>query len=190
MPASLDTLKSANHDQQVGNNIVKRALEEPLRWIAQNAGSDGAIVVQKVREMKSEEGYNAATDTYEDLVKAGVIDPTKVARTALQNASSIASLLLTTEAMITEIPEKKEAMPAAAPAAPAAWAGCTEIRLSPMAYRPIGGAAESGGPAPSPFRFLPGRSAVVLRYFEGAAAGADRSTSATICCTPRSCDCA
>ena len=121
---ALDNLKSANHDQQVGVNIVKRAIEEPMRWIAKNAGSEGSIVVQRVREMKTEEGFNAATDTYEDLVKAGVIDPAKVVRTALQNASSIASLLLTTEAMISEIPEKKEAMPAG-PGGPAAWAGCT-----------------------------------------------------------------
>jgi chaperonin GroEL len=113
----LDGLKAANHDQQVGVNIIKRAIEEPMRWIAQNAGCEGSIVVQKVKEMKVEEGFNAATETYEDLVKAGVIDPTKVVRTALQNASSIASLLLTTEAMVSEIPEKKE------PAAPAGGPG-------------------------------------------------------------------
>jgi chaperonin GroEL len=110
---ALDTVKGDNHDQQVGINIIKRAIEEPMRWIAQNAGNEGSIVVQRVKEMKTEEGYNAATDTYEDLVKAGVIDPAKVVRTALQNAASIASLLLTTEAMVSEIPEKKEA---AAPA--------------------------------------------------------------------------
>ena len=113
----LENLKGANHDQQVGINIIKRAIEEPMRWIAQNAGNEGSIVVQKVKEMKTEEGYNAATDTYEDLVKAGVIDPAKVVRTALQNAASIASLLLTTEAMVSEIPEKKE------PAAPAPGGG-------------------------------------------------------------------
>jgi chaperonin GroEL len=110
--AALDTLKAGNADQQVGVAIVKRAIEEPMRWIAQNAGSEGSIVVQKVKDLKTAEGYNAATDAYEDLVKAGVIDPTKVVRTALQNASSIASLLLTTEAMVSEIPEKKEPMPA------------------------------------------------------------------------------
>jgi chaperonin GroEL len=100
-------------DQQIGVNIVARAIEEPMRWIATNAGHEGSIVVQKVREMKESEGFNALTDTYEDLVKAGVIDPTKVVRSALQNASSIASLLLTTEAMVSEIPEEKKEAPAA-----------------------------------------------------------------------------
>src|SRR5437870_208428 len=95
-------------DQQIGVNIVLRAIEEPLRWIATNAGHEGSIVVQRVREMKDEEGFNALTDTYEDLVKAGVIDPVKVVRSALQNSSSIASLLLTTEALISEIPEEKK----------------------------------------------------------------------------------
>jgi chaperonin GroEL len=95
-------------DQQIGVNIVKRAIEEPMRWIAMNAGHEGSIVVQKVREMKESEGFNALTDTYEDLVKAGVIDPAKVVRSALQNSSSIASLLLTTEALISEIPEEKK----------------------------------------------------------------------------------
>ena len=95
-------------DQQLGVNIIRRALEEPMRWIAQNAGSEGSIVVQNVRDAKDkDEGFNAQNDTYENLVKAGVIDPTKVVRTALQNAGSIASLLLTTEALIAEIPEKK-----------------------------------------------------------------------------------
>ena len=84
------------------------AIEEPMRWIATNAGHEGSIVVQKVREMKDTEGFNALTDTYEDLVKAGVIDPAKVVRSALQNSSSIASLLLTTEALISEIPEEKK----------------------------------------------------------------------------------
>jgi len=93
-------------DQQIGVNIVARAIEEPLRWIATNAGQEGSIVVQKVREMKEEEGFNALTDTYENLVKVGVIDPTKVVRSALQNAASIASLLLTTEAVISQIPEE------------------------------------------------------------------------------------
>jgi chaperonin GroEL len=110
--AVLDGLKAASHDQQVGINLVKRAIEEPLRWIAQNAGAEGSIVVQKVKDMKQDEGFNAATDTYENLVKAGVIDPAKVVRTALQNAASIASLLLTTEAMISEIPEEKKDAPA------------------------------------------------------------------------------
>src|SRR5436309_2163416 len=109
----LETLKLGG-DQQIGVNIVRRAIEEPMRWIATNAGHEGSIVVQKVREMKESEGFNALTDTYEDLVKAGVIDPVKVVRSALQNSSSIASLLLTTEALISEIPEEKkeaQAMP-------------------------------------------------------------------------------
>src|SRR4030088_558133 len=106
----LDGLK-LHGDQQIGVNIVKRAIEEPMRWIATNAGQEGSIVVQKVREMKDEEGFNALTDKYENLVKAGVIDPAKVVRSALQNASSIASLLLTTEALICEIPEEKKAAP-------------------------------------------------------------------------------
>ena len=109
---ALDKLK-VDDDQQLGVNIIRRALEEPMRWIAQNAGFEGSIVVQKVRDAKdSDEGFNAQTETYENLVKAGVIDPTKVVRSALQNASSIASLLLTTEALITEIPEEKSAAPA------------------------------------------------------------------------------
>ncbi|MQA31545.1 MAG: chaperonin GroEL [Luteitalea sp.] len=104
----LDGLK-LDGDQQIGVNIVKRAIEEPMRWIATNAGHEGSIVIQKVRDMKESEGFNALTDTYEDLVKAGVIDPAKVVRSALQNASSIASLLLTTEALICDLPEKKDA---------------------------------------------------------------------------------
>ena len=108
---ALDGLKLGG-DQQIGVNIVARAIEEPMRWIATNAGHEGSIVVQKVREMKDEEGFNALTDTYENLVQAGVIDPTKVVRNALQNSSSIASLLLTTEALISEIPEEKKEAPA------------------------------------------------------------------------------
>src|SRR6187401_1926602 len=104
---TLDGLKLPG-DQQIGVNIVKRAIEEPIRWIASNAGHEGSIVVQKVRDMKESEGFNALTDTYEDLVTAGVIDPAKVVRNALQNSSSIASLLLTTEALISEIPEEKK----------------------------------------------------------------------------------
>jgi chaperonin GroEL len=95
-------------DQKVGVDIIRRAIEEPMRHIAANAGAEGSIVVAKVKEMKQDEGFNAATETYEDLVKAGVIDPAKVVRNALQNASSIASLLLTTEALVSEIPEEKK----------------------------------------------------------------------------------
>jgi chaperonin GroEL len=104
----------AEGDEQIGINVVKRALQEPLRQIAENAGEEGAIVLGKVSDSKDNNfGYNALTGEYEDLVKAGVLDPTKVVRTALQNAGSIASLMLTTEALISELPEKKEspAMP-------------------------------------------------------------------------------
>ncbi len=105
---ALDKLKLEG-DQKVGLEIIRRAIEEPMRWIATNAGQEGSIVVSKVKEQKSQdEGFNAATETYEDLVKAGVIDPAKVVRSALQNASSIASLLLTTEALVSEIPEEKK----------------------------------------------------------------------------------
>jgi len=107
----LDKLKLEG-DQLVGLQIIRRAIEEPMRWIAMNAGQEGSIVVSKVRDMKTDEGFNAATETYEDLVKAGVIDPAKVVRNALQNASSIASLLLTTEALVSEIPEEKKEAPA------------------------------------------------------------------------------
>jgi chaperonin GroEL len=96
-------------EEQFGVNIVKRAIEEPLRHIASNAGTEGAIVLDKVRNGKGSFGYNAASEEYEDLLKAGIIDPTKVVRTALQNAASVASLLLTTEAMIAEKPDDKSA---------------------------------------------------------------------------------
>jgi chaperonin GroEL len=103
-------------DQKVGAEIIRKAVEAPLRNIASNAGVEGSIVVQKVKESKDPNyGYNAATETYEDLVKAGVIDPTKVVRSALQNAASIASLLLTTEAMVCDIPEEKKDAPAGGP---------------------------------------------------------------------------
>jgi chaperonin GroEL len=95
-------------DEQIGVKIIARAIEEPMRWIAANAGHEGSIVVQRVREMTDEEGFNAQTERYENLVAAGVIDPTKVVRSALQNAASIASLLLTTEAVISLIPEKRQ----------------------------------------------------------------------------------
>lgn len=104
--ASLDTLKGANDDETTGISIVKRAIEEPLRQIAENAGVEGSIVVQKVKEGKGDFGYNARTDVYEDLKKAGVIDPAKVTRIALENAASIASMLLTTEAVIADKPSE------------------------------------------------------------------------------------
>ncbi len=105
--SALDNLKAENADEKVGFDIVRRAVEAPLRTISNNAGVEGAIVVQKVYEGKGAYGYNARTEVYEDLVKAGVIDPTKVTRTALQNAASVAGLLLTTEAVISEKPEEK-----------------------------------------------------------------------------------
>ena len=93
-------------DQQAGVNIIVRAIEAPLRFISENAGVEGSIVVDKVKSLKGAHGFNAASEEYEDLIKAGVIDPTKVVRTALQNAASVASLLLTTEAMIADKPEE------------------------------------------------------------------------------------
>jgi chaperonin GroEL len=110
----LDTFKidSLDTDEQIGVNIVRRALEEPLRQIASNAGKEGAVIVERVRAEESESfGFNAATEQFEDLVSAGVIDPAKVTRTALQNAASIAGLMLTTEAMISELPDEKSDMP-------------------------------------------------------------------------------
>jgi len=104
----LKTLKLEDSDEQIGIEIVRKAIEEPIRMIVQNAGAEGSIVVEKVRQSKDASyGYNALTDNYENLVEAGVIDPTKVARTALQNAASIAGLLLTTEALIVEKKEEK-----------------------------------------------------------------------------------
>jgi len=97
-----------NEEQRAGVNIIRRSLEEPLRRIAENAGIDGSIVVDKVRNAKGAQGFNAQTEEYEDLIKAGVIDPTKVVRTALQNAASVSSLLLTTEAMVAEKPDEKK----------------------------------------------------------------------------------
>ena len=105
--SALDNLKLEG-DEAVGADIIRRALEAPLRTIANNAGIDGAVAVDKVRSLKGNEGLNANTNTYEDLVKIGVIDPTKVTRSALQNAASIAALMLTTECIVTDIPEKKE----------------------------------------------------------------------------------
>lgn len=115
---ALDTLKDVkgtNQDEQTGINIVERAIEEPLRQIVRNAGGEGAVVVQKVREGKGDFGYNAREDKYEDLRAAGVIDPAKVARVALENAASIAGMFLTTECLICDKPEEKPAMPMAQP---------------------------------------------------------------------------
>jgi len=112
---AIDKLKGDNEDEETGIAIVKRALEEPLRQIVENAGLEGSIIVQKVKEGKDDFGFNAQTEVYEPLLKAGVIDPTKVARVALENAASIASMLLTTECVLVSIKEEKPAMPPMSP---------------------------------------------------------------------------
>ena len=110
--SALEGLKVENADQQIGISIVRRALEEPIRIIAQNGGWEGSVIANKVKEGKDAFGFNARTGEYEDLIKAGVIDPAKVTKTALKNAASIAGLLLTTECLIAEKKEAKPAMPA------------------------------------------------------------------------------
>jgi len=105
---SLNSVKCENEDEETGVQIVRRSLEEPLRQIVENAGMEGSVVVQKVREGKDDFGFNARTDVYENLYEAGVIDPTKVTRVALENAASIAGMLLTTECVVAEIKEEKE----------------------------------------------------------------------------------
>jgi chaperonin GroEL len=111
LPA-IEALKLEDADEQIGVDIVKRAIEAPLRMLASNAGVEGSLIVQEVKKRKGNEGYNVATGEYTDLVKAGVVDPKKVTRSALQNASSIAGLLLTTECLVTELPEKEKPAPA------------------------------------------------------------------------------
>ena len=108
----LDKVKTENDDQKIGVEIIRRALEEPVRQIVANAGLEGSVIVNKIKEGKDDYGFNAQNEQYENLIKSGVIDPTKVARIALENAASVASLLLTTEATIVEKPEKKESAPA------------------------------------------------------------------------------
>jgi chaperonin GroEL len=108
---ALDNIKDLEPDEKVGVAIVRRAIEEPTRQLANNAGKEGALVVEEVKKRKGNEGYDVAADEYTDLVKAGIVDPTKVTRSALQNAASIAGLLLTTEALVTEIPEKEKTPP-------------------------------------------------------------------------------
>jgi chaperonin GroEL len=109
---ALTNIKGANGDQKVGIDIVRRALQAPARQIAENAGADGAVIAGKLLEQKSDNfGYNAQSGEFEDLVKSGIIDPTKVVRHALQDAASVAGLLVTTEAMVAEKPEKKDAAP-------------------------------------------------------------------------------
>ena len=110
---ALEGLKGDNADETTGIEIIKRAIEEPLRQIVANAGKEGAVVVQKVREGKGDFGYNARTDVYENLHAAGVVDPAKVTRVALENAASIAGMFLTTECVIVEKKEEKPEMPAA-----------------------------------------------------------------------------
>ena len=120
--AAIEAVKGANDDEQIGVDIIKRAVEGPLRSLAANAGVEGSLIVQEVKKRKGNEGYNVATGEYEDLVKAGVVDPKKVTRSALQNAASIAGLLLTTECLITDAPEKDKArLRRAAVTAAAAW---------------------------------------------------------------------
>jgi chaperonin GroEL len=109
--ASLANMRVSD-EEKIGVRVIQKALEEPLRWIAHNAGADGAVVLDKVRNGKGAFGFNAAKEEYEDLVKAGIVDPTKVVRTALQNAASVAGLMITTEAMIADKPEKKKDAPA------------------------------------------------------------------------------
>jgi chaperonin GroEL len=108
---ALDSVKDLEGDEKIGVQIVRRAIEEPTRQLADNAGKEGALVVEEVKKRKGNEGYDVAADEYTDLVKAGIVDPTKVTRSALQNAASIAGLLLTTEALVTEIPEKEKTPP-------------------------------------------------------------------------------
>jgi len=109
---AIDSVKASNDDEKIGVDIVKRAIESPLRELANNGGVEGSVIVDAVKKSKGNEGYNVTTGEYEDLVKAGVVDPKKVTRTALQNAASIAGLLLTTECLITEVPEKEKPAPA------------------------------------------------------------------------------
>jgi chaperonin GroEL len=106
--SSLDNMR-AGEDEKVGIAIIRKALEDPARWIATNAGWEGSVVVDKIKNNRGPFGFNAATEEFEDLMKAGIIDPTKVVRSALQNAASVASLLLTTECMVAEKPEEKGA---------------------------------------------------------------------------------
>jgi chaperonin GroEL len=109
--SAIEAVKTSNEDEAIGVGIIKRAVESPLRALAANAGEEGSVIVDKVKKSKGNEGYNVATGQYEDLVKAGVVDPKKVTRSALQNAASIAGLLLTTECLITDLPEKDKPAP-------------------------------------------------------------------------------
>ena len=108
---ALENIKGLEGDEKVGVQIVRRAIEEPTRQLADNAGQEGALIVEEVKKRKGNEGYDVSAAEYTDLVKAGIVDPTKVARSALQNAASISGLLLTTEAIVTELPEKEKTPP-------------------------------------------------------------------------------
>ena len=119
--SSLDSLSLENDDQNTGILIVKTALESPIRTIVENSGGEGSVVIQRVKEGKGDYGYNAATDKYESMFKAGIIDPTKVTRLALENAASIAGLLITTECVVVDEPEKDA--PAAPPMPPGGGMG-------------------------------------------------------------------
>jgi chaperonin GroEL len=121
--AAISAVKAGNDDEQIGVEIVKRAIDYPTRALADNAGVEGSVVVEEVKRRKGNDGYNVSTGGYEDLVKAGVVDPKKVTRTALQNAASIAGLLLTTEALVTEIPEKEKPAPGGGPGGPGGMGG-------------------------------------------------------------------
>src|SRR5699024_12814197 len=111
---AVNDLKGVNEDEQIGIDIIRRAIEEPLREICANAGIEGAVIVQKVREGEGDFGYNARSDKFENLISAGVIDPTKVSRVALENAASVASMLLTTECVLADEPEETPAINPAA----------------------------------------------------------------------------
>ena len=115
LDAVVDKVKGANEDQEIGVNILKRALEEPLRQIVSNAGEEASVILNSVADGKGNHGYNAASGDFGDMIEMGILDPTKVSRSALQNAASVAGLLLTTEAMVAEIPKEE---PAAHPPMP------------------------------------------------------------------------
>ena len=129
--ACLDSIKVDNNDEKIGIEIIRKACDFPLRQIANNAGEEGAVVVQKVKSMKGNMGYDAVTGNYVDMLKVGIIDPTKVERAALQDAASVAGLLVTTECMITELPKKE------APAAPGGHGGVTFVASSGDGGAPV-----------------------------------------------------
>jgi chaperonin GroEL len=115
IPAVAKYVETLSGDEKTGANILKRALEEPIRQIAENAGFEGSVVISKIKEEKKGIGFNAATEVYEDMIKAGIVDPLKVTRSALQNAASVSAMLLTTESAVAEAPKDEPAMPAMPP---------------------------------------------------------------------------